>query len=411
MTTMKNNRRFRIDRTWQFRSSVFIVTASTLAAPSVALAGSTCTGDVTRDGYVDSRDLGITLGQWGTSGDPFNSADFNNDGIVDASDLGQLLASWGPCCTAAPSVIDYDGVSLSLSDIALPIEVHATGSLFATSGGDDLTTVNPNTGVDAPLDFWLGKTALGKLSMANGGIEVRVTEGRVVRIVELVNTLTDEVIMVDGAPVSFDLAVEQMKLEIGLPPDAWSTTTKAFVASIAMSQHGGWFCSMQSDGVAAPSAKCLKKVKIASVVLAGCHRPCRLLHYLCTLQRWRDCIDLWRRAHSVLDPVPIVQLRNDRILDCRLRPSETTLLSSWRRQTPPTSTRDRPSWSSLRAGVEEFSHAHSPHSRSNFGRSLSVSVSKFRTSREMSATHDGDLRAIAPKFGGARRSIDALWRG
>lgn len=47
--------------------------------------------DIDGDGDVDGADLGLLLGQWGTS-DP--AADINNDGTVDGADLGLLLGAW-----------------------------------------------------------------------------------------------------------------------------------------------------------------------------------------------------------------------------------------------------------------------------------------------------------------------------
>ncbi|MFB0985293.1 MAG: hypothetical protein QMB94_03275 [Phycisphaerales bacterium] len=51
------------------------------------------TTDLTGDGFVDGRDLGILLSQWGTDG----TADLDSDGVVGGGDIGLLLASWGPC--------------------------------------------------------------------------------------------------------------------------------------------------------------------------------------------------------------------------------------------------------------------------------------------------------------------------
>jgi parallel beta-helix repeat protein len=55
-------------------------------------------GDVNRDGVVDSTDLGILGGAWGSFiGDPnyLPEADINDDGVVDSSDLGIMGAHWG----------------------------------------------------------------------------------------------------------------------------------------------------------------------------------------------------------------------------------------------------------------------------------------------------------------------------
>ncbi len=47
--------------------------------------------DINRDGVVNSSDLGLLLGAWGTSNE---LADITGDGNVNSSDLGQLLGSW-----------------------------------------------------------------------------------------------------------------------------------------------------------------------------------------------------------------------------------------------------------------------------------------------------------------------------
>jgi len=45
--------------------------------------------DLTGDGVVNTADLGVLIGAWGTPG-----ADINSDGTTDVSDLGILLAAW-----------------------------------------------------------------------------------------------------------------------------------------------------------------------------------------------------------------------------------------------------------------------------------------------------------------------------
>lgn len=49
-------------------------------------------GDIDGDGHVNSVDLGLLLGAWGTA-DP--NADINGDGVVNAGDLALLLGAWG----------------------------------------------------------------------------------------------------------------------------------------------------------------------------------------------------------------------------------------------------------------------------------------------------------------------------
>jgi len=56
--------------------------------------GADCTADVNGDGMVDSADLGLILGAWGTADPLF---DLNGNGAVDGADIGVLVAQWGPC--------------------------------------------------------------------------------------------------------------------------------------------------------------------------------------------------------------------------------------------------------------------------------------------------------------------------
>lgn len=50
----------------------------------------TIPGDLNRDGCVDSADVGLLLGYWGTP-----LGDLNGDGTTDAADFGTLLGNWG----------------------------------------------------------------------------------------------------------------------------------------------------------------------------------------------------------------------------------------------------------------------------------------------------------------------------
>ena len=54
----------------------------------------TCVGDLNADGAVNSPDLTILFGAWGSAS---QVADLNNDGLVSGLDLVLLLASHGPC--------------------------------------------------------------------------------------------------------------------------------------------------------------------------------------------------------------------------------------------------------------------------------------------------------------------------
>ena len=54
-----------------------------------------CEGDINNDNIIDTADLGILIGAFGTA-DPI--ADINNDNIVDTADLGILIAQFGNSC-------------------------------------------------------------------------------------------------------------------------------------------------------------------------------------------------------------------------------------------------------------------------------------------------------------------------
>ena len=54
-----------------------------------------CPGDINGDGVIDTADLGLLIGGFGT-GDV--AADINSDGIVDTADLGILIGAFGSVC-------------------------------------------------------------------------------------------------------------------------------------------------------------------------------------------------------------------------------------------------------------------------------------------------------------------------
>ena len=54
-----------------------------------------CPGDLNGDGIVDTADLGVLLGQFGTAN---SLADINGDGVVDTADLGILIGAFGTSC-------------------------------------------------------------------------------------------------------------------------------------------------------------------------------------------------------------------------------------------------------------------------------------------------------------------------
>jgi hypothetical protein len=55
-----------------------------------------CVGDIMVDGYIDAKDLGTLLIQWGQIGSGL-TGDVNHDGAVDGIDLGVLMGRWGAC--------------------------------------------------------------------------------------------------------------------------------------------------------------------------------------------------------------------------------------------------------------------------------------------------------------------------
>jgi hypothetical protein len=59
---------------------------------------SECAGDTNGDNQINSADLSVLLGQFGTAVPPGTGADFNDDGLVNAADLSVLLARFGLSC-------------------------------------------------------------------------------------------------------------------------------------------------------------------------------------------------------------------------------------------------------------------------------------------------------------------------
>ena len=60
-------------------------------------------GDANGDGYVNSADLDIVRGHWGTSVTPGDAAagDLSGDGMVNSADLDLIRANWGNVYAAA----------------------------------------------------------------------------------------------------------------------------------------------------------------------------------------------------------------------------------------------------------------------------------------------------------------------
>lgn len=253
-----------------FRATALMSITAILLAPAVALAGTSCPGDLTRDGRVDASDLATMLGAWSAPGSPATGADLDGDGSVNAADLGQLLGGWGLCCPDENGTIAFSGGSLPFANLGLPISVQSSGSLFQLSDGD-YTTADPSTGRDAPLHFAVAGVDVGWLSMDQASLRVMVTDGPSFSTIELLATPTDEVLLIDGSPASIDAAIELLREEASLAPEIWSPTTKALVSAMAVGQHGGWECANLASGSSSgfmASAKCLKKAKIASIAIA-----------------------------------------------------------------------------------------------------------------------------------------------
>ena len=81
-----------------------LITSGPFADPSrivsagesyVIFGRSACPTDINADGVIDTADLGILIGQFGTPGP---TADINYDGVVDTADLGILIAAFGTPC-------------------------------------------------------------------------------------------------------------------------------------------------------------------------------------------------------------------------------------------------------------------------------------------------------------------------
>lgn len=58
----------------------------------------TCPGDANLDGHIDTADLVLLLGLFGTSVLPGNPADFDNNGVINTADLTVLLGEFGASC-------------------------------------------------------------------------------------------------------------------------------------------------------------------------------------------------------------------------------------------------------------------------------------------------------------------------
>ncbi len=67
-------------------------------------------GDLNGDGAVNSGDLDLVRGNWGTTVTPGTSGDANGDGVVDSGDLDIVRANWGatlPGSVPEPSLVTF----------------------------------------------------------------------------------------------------------------------------------------------------------------------------------------------------------------------------------------------------------------------------------------------------------------
>jgi hypothetical protein len=69
-------------------------TGTVTVAEGSAACSTPCIADLNHDRIVNSADLGLLLGAWGSSG---GFGDLDGNSIVDGGDLSILLGAWGPC--------------------------------------------------------------------------------------------------------------------------------------------------------------------------------------------------------------------------------------------------------------------------------------------------------------------------
>lgn len=85
-----------------------------------------CPADLNGDTMVDSSDLGLLLGAWGSAAP--KAEDLSGDGVVDAVDLSLVLAAWGTC------PLDLDGplYEFLVEDMPMTVET-STGPQKSTA--------------------------------------------------------------------------------------------------------------------------------------------------------------------------------------------------------------------------------------------------------------------------------------
>jgi len=82
-----------------FNSLLVALLLAVLGGAERAAAQTCQSSDITSNGSVDSEDLVVLLGSWGTNN---ADADINGDGLVEGADLNLVLASWGTCNPVFP---------------------------------------------------------------------------------------------------------------------------------------------------------------------------------------------------------------------------------------------------------------------------------------------------------------------
>jgi formylglycine-generating enzyme required for sulfatase activity len=109
-----------------------------------------CIGDLTSDGVVNGLDLGILLGEWGTTGGA-TGADIDGSGLVGGGDLGLMLSAWGACPVTVPSwatLLQARPDPAVVTDPALRASIEATGLAWRvrdTGTGIEMLLVPPGS--------------------------------------------------------------------------------------------------------------------------------------------------------------------------------------------------------------------------------------------------------------------------
>lgn len=194
-----------------------------------------CDGDLDGDGAVNAADLGIMLGAWGGPGGA-GSPDLDGDGIVGGADLATLLGAWGPCPASCGGFapMAFAAQPVSLDPVGIPGAVVLDGFIDVTPFGapSGSVTVSMPSGVIATIAMAPGMTTI-------------TTPGAVLDIVPFAGP---GVVLVDGlvTPTTSVLSTFQADLASGAPLSAWSATSQATMAMVAISVTDEWGCNVQT---------------------------------------------------------------------------------------------------------------------------------------------------------------------